>query len=189
MTPRRANALVAGLALLIAGCGDRNLVLSVDVLSFLSPDQTQTSFGPVPGVPGGAATGELPLVDDEQIQLFEGLGDASQVTTVTVSAKVQCADSTGSGTDTLRVYLSSANDPPRSQPPILETVLAMVPGRTDTVDAVIEGSQQLADLFTRQVVRLSITNSLRGPDVGETLNARIRLIELRAVVVAGRKSI
>jgi hypothetical protein len=189
MASRRGITVLAGLALVLAGCGDRNVVLSVDILSFLSPNQTQTAFGPVPGVPGGAATGELPLVDDQQIQLFEGLGDASQVKAVTVTALVQCADSTGSGTDTLRVYLSSSSDPPRSQPPIIATVLPMVPGQIDTVTAVINGSQQLADLFTRKLVRLSITNSLRGPDVGETLNSRIRLIELRAVVVAGRKSV
>ena len=189
MDTRRGIALVAGLALLLWGCGDRNVVLSVDILSFLSPNQTQAAFGPIPGVPGGAATGEQPLVDDQQIQLFEGLGDASQVKSVTITGLVQCADSTGSGVDTLRVYLSGSSDPPRSQPPVLTTVLPMVPGQIDTVSAVIDGSQQLADLFTRQVVRLSITNSLRGPDVGQTLNARIRLIELQAVVIAGRKSV
>jgi len=189
MNARRGIALVAGLALVLAGCGDRNVVLSVDILSFLSPNETQAAFGPIPGVPGGAATGEQVLVDDQQIQLFEGLGDASQVKSVTVTSLIQCADSTGSGLDTLRVYLSSSSDPPRSQPAILATVLTMAPGKTDTVTAVIDGSQQLADLFTRKLVRLSITNSLRGPDVGQTLNARIRLIELQAVVIAGRKSV
>lgn len=189
MICRRGTCIALGLALLVAGCGDRNVVLSVDILSFLSPNQTQTAFGPVPGVLGGVALGEQPLVDDEQIQLFEGLGNASQVKAVTVTAQIECADSTGSGTDTLRVYISSSSDPPRSQPPILTTVIAMVPGQTDTVNAVINGSQALADLFTRKLVRLSITNSVRGPDVGQTLNARIRLIELRSVVVAGRKSV
>ncbi len=187
-TARRASLALA-LAALLAGCGDRNLVLSVDILSFLSPSQTQSTIGPMPGVPGGAATGEIPLVDDQQIQLFEGLGDASEVKAVTVTARIESADSTGSGTDTLRVYLTSSADPPTSQPPVLTAVVAMTPGVTDTVTAVLDGSPALADLFTRKLVRLSITNSVRGPDVGETLNARTRLIELQAVVIAGRKPV
>lgn len=176
----------AALAAALAGCGDRNLVLSVNLLSFLDAGQTQTSFGPYPPAPGGIATGEMALVDDAQIQLFEGLGDAAQVKNVTVTVHMECADSTGSGTDTLRVYLSGSGQAPLATPPVLTSIVALTPGQTDTVTAVLDGSQQLADLFTRKMVRLSVTNSLRGPDAGDPLNARARLIRLDAVVVAGR---
>jgi hypothetical protein len=187
MSSPRRRVMVAALALLLAGCGDRNLVLSVDLLSFLDAGLTESAVGPLPAVPGGLATGEEALVDDHPIQLFEGLGDAATVRSVTLTLRALAADSTGSGSDTVRVYLSGADEAPRSRPPVLTRVVSFTPGLTDTVEASLEGSTELADLFTRKQVRLSVTNSLRGPSSGADLNGHVRLDQLHALVIAGRK--
>lgn len=55
---RTLKAVSALLALaLVAGCGDRALVMHVDLLSYLDDAQTRQRFGPVPVVPGGLVTG------------------------------------------------------------------------------------------------------------------------------------
>ena len=79
MSPRRI-LLLAAAAILLAGCGDRNLVLRVDVLSFIDPGSRQQSFGPIS--PGGS-TGEIALVDNQEINLLAGLGDATGLEAVT----------------------------------------------------------------------------------------------------------
>ena len=58
MRPRLLMLAVSAVTLaLLAGCGDRNLVIAIDVLSYLDPSLTQFAFGPLPAAPGGIATG------------------------------------------------------------------------------------------------------------------------------------
>jgi hypothetical protein len=186
MRPVRALALIAALVLL-AGCGDRRLVVRVDVLSFLAPSETRASFGPVPAVPGGLYAGEAPLVDNLGVNLFEGLSGVAEVRSVTVTVSTIFTDSTGSGADTMRVYLSEEGVNPRTTPPVLTLAVVLVPGVTDTVSAVLGDDPRVADLFAKQRLRLSVTTALRGPASGPDLNGRLRLRALDAVVIAGRK--
>ena len=69
--PARRFLLPLAAAALLAGCGDRHLVLRVDVLSFIVPADRQRDFGPVPAVPGGVATGEVALVDNADVSLLQ----------------------------------------------------------------------------------------------------------------------
>ena len=186
-TPRWITAVTA--LALIAGCGDRKLVLKVDVLSYLDPADTMASFGPVPAFPGGVATGELAMVNDAQINLLAGLSDAAEVQSVTVSLSTVVVDSTGGGSDTLRVYASDPGTDPRTTLPILEQTVVMTPGATDTVTAVLDGDARLAALFAAKKMRLTVTTSLRGPASGADLNGRLWIRALDAVVIAGRKSL
>ena len=179
-------ALLAALAVM-AGCGDRRLVLKVDVLSYMSPSQTQAAFGPVPAFPGGIASGEQPLVDDAQINMFQGLTDVTDIQRVSIAMSAVVMDSTGSGVDTLRVYASDPATSPMSTAPILMAPFALVAGVTDTVEVVLDGDQRINDLFAGKKMRLSVTTSLRGPSSGADLNGRIRIRALDAVVIAGRK--
>ena len=46
--PALLAALALGAVLVLAGCGDKNLILTVDILSFLSPAETSGHYGPIP---------------------------------------------------------------------------------------------------------------------------------------------
>ena len=170
-----------------AGCGAGNLVLHVDVLSFLDPAATQASVGPLVAVPGGLYTGEQPMVDDKSISLLEGLSGAAEVRSVSIRVSTIAADSTGSGSDTLRLYLSDADPPPRSTPPVLTQAIDLRPGVTDTLELEFGAEPRVAALFTQRRMRMALTNSLRGPASGPDLNCTVRLRALDAVVIAGRK--
>lgn len=172
---------------LLAGCGDRRLVLKVDVLSFLDPAATQGSFGPIPAIPGGLVTGEQPLISDLQINLLNGVDDVASVQSVTFSLSAVFHDSTGSGADTMRVYMSDVATDPRTTPPVLTLPIALVPGQTDTVDVAVDGDSRVAALFLQPQVRMTVTTSLRGPASGPDLNGRFHIRALDAVVIAARK--
>ena len=177
---------LVGSAALVAGCGDHRLVLDVDVLSYLDPASARASFGPVPAVPGGATTGEQAVFANRDVNLLEGLSSAVQVDAVSLSLAAEVADSTGSGSDTLRVYLSSPDVDPRSTPPVIARAVPMAPGVTDTVRVSVDGDPRVAELFAARRMRMTFTMALRGPESGAALNGRVRLTALRAVVIGSR---
>lgn len=188
MRIHRAALLLAAVVGL-SGCGDRRLIVNVDVLSYIDPGQTQAAYGPVPAVPGGFATGEQPLVDDLQVNMLDGLNGTVDVVAVSIRIAEIVNDSTGSGSDTLRVYASDTGTPPLSTAPILEQVIPLVAGASDTVTAVVEGDARVAALFAGRAMRIAVTTSLRGPASGAALNGRVRLSGLDATLITRRSAL
>ena len=119
----RAFIVIAVAALALAGCGDHNLVLKVDVLSYLDSSLRTVDFGPVPAESPAHVSGEQALVDDAALQLLDGLDSAAEVRSVSIGLSAFTHDSTGSGSDTLRIYLSDENTHPLAWPP---SVMAMI---------------------------------------------------------------
>src|SRR2546429_1721504 len=102
----RRTLLLTAAAVMLAGCGDRRLVLKVDVLSFIDPASRQVDFGPIPTFPGGLWTGETPIIDDQHVSMLQGVSDAVAIQSVTLSFGALAIDFDGSGQDTVRVYMS-----------------------------------------------------------------------------------
>jgi hypothetical protein len=171
----------------LAGCATHDLVLRVDLLSFTRELQSPFVFPPVPAAPGGLVTGEQPLVDDQAVNLVEGLGDAVSLKDVSLRLRSLASATTGSGTDTLRVYLSDANTLPRSTPPVLTQVLTFVAGVPSTVTSETAQDPRMIALFSQKALRLSVTTSFRGPTTGAALAGSLTFTALDVVVVAGRK--
>ncbi len=184
MRTRPFLALAALAALVLAGCGDRRLLVGVDALSFTSAEQRAIAFGPVPALPVPVTTGELCVLDDLDVSLFGGASDVVDVQAVTIAVSADVTDSTGSGLDTLRLYLSDAQTSPQSTTPVLEIPVTLTPGDTIPIRAVVNGDARVQSLFAQDKIRLSLTTALRGPATGQALNGRVVLTQLRADVVA-----
>src|SRR6266850_3514639 len=72
---RRWILPVLVLPALLGGCGDRNLILTVDILSFLDPAARSTSYGPIPaGIPATSVD-----VVNDSLNLLQGLHDVTKV--------------------------------------------------------------------------------------------------------------
>lgn len=178
--------MMAGAAVLVlAGCGARNLVLKVDVFSYLPAGSAQQSFGPLAAIPGGFVTGEQAVISDYTVNMLDGLHNAASVSSVSISMQALVVDSTGSGADTLRVYVGDQNTNPMTTAPILVAPIVLQPGITDTVNVSIDGDSRLQQIFTQKQMRLTVTTSLRGPSAGPALNGKFQLNALDATVVAG----
>lgn len=174
-------------ALLVPGCGTGDLVLNVDILSFTRELQDPFVFPPVPAVPGGLATGEQALVDDQTINLVEGLADAAAIREVSLRFQSIALATTGTGVDTLRVYLSDANTTPRSTAPAIVQILQFAAGVPDTATSVITGDTRVNSLFNNSSLRVSVTTSFRGPSIGPALAGSLTVSGLDATVIAERK--
>ncbi len=174
-------------ALLLAGCGDRSLMLSVDIASYLDPALTDVSFGPVPVLPGGVASGEQALIADMTVHMLSSMGDVVDVENVELTMTTIASATTGDGVDTLRVYMSDTATDPRATAPVLTQVLHFAAGQSDTVQTTLGSDPRIAALFSDKSMRIALTTSLRGPAAGDSLNGRLRIRDLDAVVIAGRK--
>lgn len=189
----RASRLLPILVVLatavLTGCGDRNLVINVDVLSYLDPSATQFAFGPVPAVPGGLMTGEVAVVKDVHVNLIERPNDLAKAQSVSLTFGAEVRDSTGAGSDTLRIYMSDVGTDPLTTPAVATLPFNLVAGQVDTVQVDVAGDQRLVGLFDGNSMRLTVTNALRGPASGADLNGRVQFSVIRATVVAGRKGL
>jgi len=191
--PRRLAARAMAAMLLttsmtwLTSCGTHDLVLRVDLLSFTPELQSPFVFPPVPATPGGLATGEQALVADQDVNLVEGLGNAVALKDASLRLRTVAAATSGTGTDTLRVYMSDAGTAPRTTPPVLTQVLTFTAGVPDTATSVISQDARLTALFTQKQLRVAVTTSFRGPSAGAPLAGSLTVIALDVVVVAGRK--
>ena len=180
-------AALAALVLLLAGCGGHNVIVKVDILSFMDPASRQQSFGPVPAVPGGLATGETPLLD-QNFNLVQGLSDAVNIQSVSVDVGGTVNTMTGSGEDTVRVYLSDPATNPLTTPPVIVQTLALTAGSVTPLTATLADDPRVNALFSSRQIRVAVTFSLRGPSSGAALTGQLSLTKLLGIIVAGQKA-
>lgn len=175
----RFIALFALFALVLAGCGNKNLILRIDLLSFLSASETQAHYGPIPGGISDSVT-----VTSRSISLLPGVRDITSVTSVSVDAAGVFANTTGSGTGQVKIFVSpQGTDPFTSDPTPIVIPVTLAAARTDTVSVTIAGDTRLAALFLSDKAQLGIRVRLNSA-VGPPLEGDFRLITLRAVVIA-----
>jgi hypothetical protein len=161
-------------ALALAGCGDHNLVLKVDVLSYLDDSQKTIHVG---DVPAGSLPEPVPIVSDMPISLVDGLSDAAQVRSVTFSLGGQVTVESGSGSGKFKLYLSGEGTDPLTTQPVMNVPLTFSAGSPAIVDAETAGSLHLAMVIDSVVIA--------SPGV---TNLTVTTSKLEAIVIAGRKA-
>jgi hypothetical protein len=132
------------------------------------------------------ATGEQPVVDNTTINLIDNLGNVLEVRSVSLTVEAESDAWTGSGNDTLRMYLSAPGTDPGSTPPVFEMLLPLGGSVTNRTTGTFQGDARVLDLFAGRQLQLRVTNAFRGPDSGAPLEGEVRLTKILAVVVAGR---
>jgi hypothetical protein len=179
---RAALATIAfGGAVVLAGCGDKNLILTIDILSFLSPAETQGHYGPIPAGTNGTTT----IIANKTISLLPGLHDITAVNSVQVDVSGEFANATGTGNGACQIYLSAEG----TDPFVADTTPIVVPvtfngASTDTVSITVAGDSELAELFVGEKAQLGIRLSLTAAPGPDPVEGEFALIVLRAVVQA-----
>ena len=181
----RAFIVIAVAALALAGCGDRNLVLKVDVLSYLDDSQKTINVAAVPAV---GEIGSIPILPDMSINLIKGLDAAAQVRSATLSLGGQVTVESGSGSGKFKLYLSDEDTDPLTTQPVMNVPVTFSAGSPAIVDAETAGSLAMAELFTQEKLRLAVVlDSVVIAPPGVT-NMTVNITRLEAIVIAGRKA-
>lgn len=184
---RMTLALATSLSLSITSCGPRQVIVGIDVASWIPAAQRSGSFGPMPAAPGGMTTGEVPVLDRLAVRALGGLDDVAVVHSVRFEVSATVVDSTGSGADTLRLYVGAPGQDPRQHPAVIEVPVALTPGETTIAEATRHADARVAALLLAGDCTLTLTQSARGPSSGEALNGRFRLDRIRAVLTAASR--
>jgi hypothetical protein len=188
----RAFIVIAVAALALAGCGNHNLVLKVDVLTYLDAAQKTFTVETVPAV--GDIPIPIPIIEDLPISLIEGLDDAAKVKSVTLSLGAGVTVASGSGSGRFKLYLSDENTDPLTTTPVMNelvTFSAVAPGIVDATfpDANVDSDEQLrvAELFTHKNLRLAVV--LDEVTITTTVtDMTVTITKFEVVVLAGRKA-
>lgn len=182
----RVLVLVALAALALAGCGNHNLVVKVDVLSYLDAEQRSAQVDTLP-------PGDLPLpialLPDLTINLISGLDNATDVRTATLSLGGLVSAGNGSGSGRLRLYLSDEATPPLTTSPVMDVPVTFSAASPTTVASEATCPPEVAQLFTHQRMRLAMVIDsvvVAAPGAG---GLSLTLQRLDATVIAGRKSL
>jgi hypothetical protein len=182
----RALIVLAVAALALMGCGDHNLVLKVDVLSYLDEADKNVQLG---SLPAGTLPAPIPLIPDYAINLVSGLSNAAEVRTVTLALGGQLTADSGSGSGRLRLYLSNDATPPLTTLPVMDVPVSFAAGSPGTVTAETTCAPDVAKLFMNERIRLAVViDSVTVAAPGAT-NVVMVLQRLDAIVIAGRKSL
>ena len=173
------GAVIAAAAL--AGCGDKNLILRVDLLSFLSPSEKQAHYGPIPP----SISDSFAVVSSRRLNLLPGLENVTQVTDVQLEVGAVVNNLTGSGTGRIALYLSPDGTDPfvTDTTPIIGT-FAVNGAMSDTIETITVGDTALAALFTAKQAQMGIRVVLNSGVGVQPLEGDVVLTRLRAVVTA-----
>ena len=161
---RRAVASVALAVMLAAmaggvvGCGDRSLILTINVLSFLDPSDVSTSYN----VPGGLPNVTVDVAD-QPVNLLQGIDDATDVVSATLDIGASFDNQTGTASGTLLFYaVPSDTTPVFLSTPIASIPVSLTPGTVTNVSTRVTSdalAQALVSDHARVGLRLTLDTS------------------------------
>jgi len=176
---RRLMPIALLLALpLCAGCGNRSLILTVDILSFMDSSSRTLAYGPIPlGFPVDTVD-----VFSDSLNLLQGVGDVTQVASASLKIGAQFDNATGAADARFLVYISSADSTdPFTTTPVADIPVQLFPGQITTVNTEIASSPALADALTHDKAKVGVQLIFSGTSF--PIQGVETLTQLTAIVV------
>jgi len=148
---RRRAAWLLLLPLLLGGCGDRSLILTVDVLTFLSPSDVSQSYS----IPGGFPADTLDVAS-ESVNLLPGVEDVTEVVSATLKIGASFDNQTGTASGVLLIYIASADSTdPFTTTPIASIPVPLTPNNVTNVSTEVT-SVALAEALVHDSARVGV---------------------------------
>jgi hypothetical protein len=181
---RRIVSTLFVLALLTAGCGDRSLILTVNVLSFLDPSEVSTNYS----VPGGLPSATVDVAD-QTVNLLPGVEDVTDIASATLDIAATFDNVTGTGTGSLDFYaVPSDTASPFLSAPIVSIPISLTPGTITNVSTRVTSDALAAALVSDRArigVRITLDTSATLP--GNFVAGTETLTQLLATVVTKKQ--
>jgi hypothetical protein len=176
---RRALALLLILPLLMVGCGDRSLIVTVDILSFLDPGERAEDYN----VPGGLSRIDVDVASDN-LNLLPGIEDATDVVTATLDVQASFDNRTGSASGMLRLFMAPGNTDPFTTAALDSLPVTLTPSTVTNVEKQIT-SRQLADALVQKSARIGVRVSFdtRATAFTDSVTGTMTISKLTATVI------
>jgi len=171
--------------MLTSGCGDKSLTLHIDLLSFMDSTLVTQTYGDNPVIPAGNPYVPI-LAPSQRVNLSEGLGDITDIESVSLRISSEFVNDTGTADVLLEVFVTDTLDNPYDAIPYISETLHVEPTATDTVHADIVGDEALGELFTSEAVQLSFRLTFDASSSSEDVTGIENMIRFNATVVARR---
>lgn len=149
---RRWFVVLSMLPLLVAGCGDRSLILTVDVLSFLDPADVSQAYGPIPGGLSGVTVD----VASDEVSLLPGIEDVTQVSSAKLNIAASFDNTTGTADAVFRIYITPGDSSDVfSTAPIADIPVTLTPGTVTNVATEVS-SDALAQALVQDKAKVGV---------------------------------
>jgi hypothetical protein len=156
------------------------LILTVDVLSFLSPTDASQSYS----FPGGIPSSTMDVAS-ESVNLLPGVEDVTAISSATLKLAASFDNQTGDATGTLLIYIApSDSTDPFTTIPIASLLVTLTPGNVTNVSAEVTSNELAAALVHKSArigVRLVLDSTTTPPL--QFVAGTETITELRATVI------
>ncbi len=163
---------------LLVGCGNRNLILTVDILSFMDPSTRAVDYGPIPpGFPSDTVE-----VFSDSLNLLQGVGDVTRVASASLDIAASFDNATGDGTGDVLIYFAVADSAtPFTTTPIADVPFQLLAGQITNVSAHVDASPALAEVLTHDQALVGVRIIFNGTSF--PIQGRETLTQLTSTVV------
>lgn len=166
--------------LLVAGCGNKDLILTIDLLSYVDQSDLSTDYGPIPA---GMPTTSAELLEVEA-NLLQGLGDATEVKSATLNVGAEFANVTGSATGSFQIFVAELDTPePFSTAPVADFPVTLQPSHTTTIDEEIAVTPEQLDGLTSEETWFAVRVIYNTEGSADELEGTVTLTRLTAILV------
>jgi len=143
---------------LLAGCGNRNLILTVDILSFLDPASKVVNYNiPVP-IPSDTVD-----VFSDSLSLLQGVSDVTRAVAASLDIAASFDNTSGAATGNLLLYIASADSSnPFTTTPIADVPFQLLPGQVTNVSTHVDASASLAEALTHDKAEVGLRVIFNG---------------------------
>ena len=168
---------IALLLPLLVGCGNRNLILTVDILSFMDPASRAMNYGPIPPSPSDTVE-----VFADSLNLLQGVGDVTRVASASLDVAASFDNASGAATGDFLIYFAAADSAnPFTTTPVADIPFQLLAGQITNVNTHVDTSPVLAEVLTHDRAKVGLRIIFNGTSF--PIQGRETLTLLRATVV------
>lgn len=143
---------------LLAGCGNRNLILTVDILSFLDPASKTVNYD----VPAIFPNDTIEVFSDS-LNLLQGVGDVTRAVAASLDIAASFDNTSGAATGSILIYIAAADSSsPFTTTPIADVPFQLLPGQVTNVSTHVDASASLAEALTHDKAQVGVRVIFNG---------------------------
>ena len=143
---------------LLMGCGNRNLILTVDILSFLDPASKVVNYNiPVP-IPSDTVE-----VFSDSLSLLQGVSDVTRAVAASLDIAASFDNTSGAATGNLLIYIAAADSSnPFTTTPIADVPFTLLAGQITNISTHVDASASLAEALTHDKAEVGLRVVFNG---------------------------